>query len=160
LPRLPGVEWSEQYKLWRYGFQRGFVVQATFANGRAYRDHAEAAFAATPLEEVRFTRLTARTGKAVAAPPLPARLGHPGVGILRAGTVGELNRPTNELGEGGVLLASSPHLGRLRTLDLDGNGVGDAGAGALAANAALRGLHWLKLTANRVGPAGAAALAA
>src|SRR5262245_6565393 len=89
LPRLPGVEWSEQYKLWRYGFQRGFVVQATFANGRAYRDHAEAAFGATPLEEVRFTRLTARTVKAVAASPLLARLRHLDVGILRAGTVGE-----------------------------------------------------------------------
>jgi uncharacterized protein (TIGR02996 family) len=56
-----------------------------------------------------------------------------------------------------AVLAGSPHFCRLRTLDLDGCQVGDAGAQALAA-----GTYWalttLQLRANRIGDAGAEAL--
>jgi uncharacterized protein (TIGR02996 family) len=160
LPWRTGVEWCAAYKQWRHGFKRGFVVQATFSSSKAFRDTADAVFAATPLEEVRFTRLTDRTVKPVAASPYLARVRYLDVGVLTFGTIGELNRPTNELGEaGGVTLLSSPHLTRLEKLDLDGNAVGDAGMAALAASPHLGRLRSISATANQIGPAGARALA-
>jgi uncharacterized protein (TIGR02996 family) len=161
LPWPTGVVWCDAYKQWRYGFRRGFVIQATFSSARAYKAAADAVFAATPLEEVRFARLTDRTVKQVAASPYLARLSDLDVSVLTFGTIGELNRPSNELGEsGGAVLLSSPHVGRLQTFNLNGNAVGDPGMAALAANPHFQSLRWLSAEGNGVGPVGARSLTA
>jgi uncharacterized protein (TIGR02996 family) len=57
------------------------------------------------------------------------------------------------------LLAESPHLAGLRSLDLSGNDVGDAGVTAIASSRYLTRLDTLRLFANHIGDAGVAALA-
>jgi uncharacterized protein (TIGR02996 family) len=63
-------------------------------------------------------------------------------------------------GEAFDCLADSPRLGGLRSLNLQGNPIGDAGAAALARSPHLTGLTFLDLGYCEIGPAGAAALAA
>jgi uncharacterized protein (TIGR02996 family) len=160
LPWPTGVRWCAKYKHWEGGFARGFVAQAEFSSSKTFRASADAVFGATPLEEVRFKRLTPRTVKSVADSPYLARLRELDVGILTFGTLGELHQPTNELGQiGGVILLSSPHLTRLEDLNLEGNDIGDAGIGALAASPHLGRLRWLRAEANDIGPEGGRALA-
>jgi len=55
---------------------------------------------------------------------------------------------------------ASPHLGRIRSLDLSARGVDDAAIEALAASPHARGLRWLDLSKNQIGRAGLDALAA
>jgi uncharacterized protein (TIGR02996 family) len=62
--------------------------------------------------------------------------------------------------DGAKKLARSPHLARLRVLDLeDGNAIGNVGLEALADSPHLGALTALKLRSNSIGPAGARALA-
>jgi uncharacterized protein (TIGR02996 family) len=61
---------------------------------------------------------------------------------------------------GAQALAASPHLGRLTSLDLAHNEIGDAGAQALAASPHLARLTTLELGDNAITYAGARALAA
>ena len=61
---------------------------------------------------------------------------------------------------GAAALAASPHLARLGLLYLSNNGIGAAGAAALAASPHLAQLSSLDLKHNDIGDAGAAALAA
>jgi hypothetical protein len=63
------------------------------------------------------------------------------------------------LGEGTRHLAQSPCLSALRRLNLDGCGIGDAGAAHLAASATLRELRHLHLVGNGIGDTGVKALA-
>jgi uncharacterized protein (TIGR02996 family) len=71
-----------------------------------------------------------------------------------------LNLDGSGLGDEGVAcLVSSPHLGGLETFGLGDNGIGDAGAQRLAASPNLPRLATLTLSANRIGDAGAVALA-
>jgi hypothetical protein len=55
-------------------------------------------------------------------------------------------------------LAACPHLGRLHTLDLRGNRIGDAGVIALAASPHLANLRHLNLSTNNLSRAGLDAL--
>ena len=55
-------------------------------------------------------------------------------------------------------IAGSAKLSSLGTLDLSANGIGDAGAKALASSPHLKGLTKLEMFANDVGPKGKAAL--
>lgn len=57
-------------------------------------------------------------------------------------------------------LFRSPHLGRLVSLELWDNKIGDAGLKALAASPHLRKLRWLGLAGNKLTPVGIEALAA
>ncbi len=57
-------------------------------------------------------------------------------------------------------LFASPHLERIRSLNLIDNELGDDEAVLLADSYRLRGLRWLDLSSNRIGPAGLEALAA
>jgi uncharacterized protein (TIGR02996 family) len=61
--------------------------------------------------------------------------------------------------DGARALAASPHLGRLRTLDLYRNDIGDAGMEALAGAAWLRGLQSLNAIENGLSAAGLRSLA-
>jgi uncharacterized protein (TIGR02996 family) len=63
-------------------------------------------------------------------------------------------------GEGLAALLGSPHLRRLRELDLGAAGIGEAGARALAAWPGLARLSILGLSGNAIGDGGAGALAA
>jgi uncharacterized protein (TIGR02996 family) len=66
----------------------------------------------------------------------------------------------SRLGDAGaVVLANSPHLRRLKVLNLRGQEIGPAGARALAASPNLAGLRALDLQENNLGPEGARALA-
>jgi uncharacterized protein (TIGR02996 family) len=72
----------------------------------------------------------------------------------------ELDLEHNDLGdEEALLLASSPHLGAVESLLLWSNRIGDAGARALASSPKLPALTRLDLSANAIGDAGALALA-
>jgi uncharacterized protein (TIGR02996 family) len=57
-------------------------------------------------------------------------------------------------GPGCAALARSPHLARLRVLNLGGNKIGDEGARALAASPYLGGLWHLTVTTDRIRPLG------
>ena len=59
-----------------------------------------------------------------------------------------------------TLLSMAAHLGGLKSLLLRENGIGDAGAAALARSPHLAGLAVLDLAGNRIGTAGARSLAA
>jgi uncharacterized protein (TIGR02996 family) len=62
--------------------------------------------------------------------------------------------------DGARRLARSPHLARVRILDLeDGNAIGNVGLEALAASPFLAGMTALRLRSNAIGPAGVRALA-
>jgi uncharacterized protein (TIGR02996 family) len=57
-------------------------------------------------------------------------------------------------------LFASPHLGRIRALNLYDNGIGDDGVAALAASPHLGNLRWLNLQLNKITAVGAEALVA
>jgi hypothetical protein len=61
---------------------------------------------------------------------------------------------------GAQVLATSPHLAQLTELRLNTNGIGDAGVRALAASSYLRNLRRFSLLGTHFGDEGAAALAA
>jgi Ran GTPase-activating protein (RanGAP) involved in mRNA processing and transport len=71
----------------------------------------------------------------------------------------ELEFRGNVGARGAVALAQSPHLKRMRVLELRGCDLGEQGAAALAGSASLAGLVTLNLGSNAIGPAGAQALA-
>jgi uncharacterized protein (TIGR02996 family) len=73
----------------------------------------------------------------------------------------ELDLGACHLGEAGArAVADWPLLGRLTALHLSGNGIGDAGARALAESPGTAGLTSLRLAANDITAVGASALAA
>jgi uncharacterized protein (TIGR02996 family) len=57
-------------------------------------------------------------------------------------------------------LFGSPHLARIKSLNLTANALGDAGAALLAGSPHLANLEWLDLSRNQIGAAGLEALAA
>jgi uncharacterized protein (TIGR02996 family) len=97
LPKLAGVTWGT--------YRRGFVASAVVRNVQTFRKHAAALFAATPVEDVTFQRLTPSTARTLAALPALAR--------LRGLTVGP-----GAGGDGLRAILLSPHLAKLARLDL------------------------------------------
>jgi uncharacterized protein (TIGR02996 family) len=57
-------------------------------------------------------------------------------------------------------VARSPHLARVRTLDLENNSLDDEALWTLAGSANVNGLEWLDLAKNPIGAGGKSALAA
>ncbi len=89
----------------------------------------------------------------------------PGLGPLLADSpdlakLSSLDVSDNDLGIDGVrALTASTRLGQLRELDLGGNDIGDDGASAVAHSAALAGLETLNVSGNSIADSGATALA-
>jgi uncharacterized protein (TIGR02996 family) len=133
LPKLPGVEWA-------LSFPRGFVGEVTFADVKAFRRHADAVFAGTPVEDIHFKRLHPREAGIVAASPYLARLIALELGPVAGGRgIGPA---------GAAAVANSPHLAKLEYLNLDGHLIGTAGVEALAASEHLPNLRQIVLTRN------------
>jgi uncharacterized protein (TIGR02996 family) len=167
LPSLPGVRWGD--------WERGFVGDATVAHAKAFREQADALFAAAPIQGLAFLmRVTARTVAEVMASPYLARLTYLSlynnpIGDAGAAAVAASPRLTNlanlSLGCCGLhdaaaeALAAAPHL-RPRILGLFDNAIGPAGARALASSSFLEGAVELALQQNVLGDDGAKALAA
>ncbi|HEY8504968.1 MAG TPA: TIGR02996 domain-containing protein [Gemmataceae bacterium] len=102
LPRIPGVSWHHR-------FWRGFVSGADVAGWRFFRRHADALFAATPVQFLHFTRLMQDQCPELVASPYLGRL----LGLNLSGTF---------IGDEGVrTLAECPGLAGLQTLELRGN---------------------------------------
>jgi len=141
LPVLPGVSWLGA------GFRGGFVHEVAFRPATAFRQHADAVFACTPIDSVSLERLTPESLREVLDSPL--------LGLLEClslyGGYGD---------EGMRLLAGCPHLSRLTSLFVMEDGCGDDGAEALAGSPYLGGLRSLYMTNHHVGDRGALALAA
>lgn len=129
-------------------FRRGFVDELAL-DAKVFLDRTVEIARVVPLRHLRLWRAGDHAEGLAAAPYLG------GVATLIFG-----DYFTSPLGaRGAAALARSPHLGRLRVLQLYGNNVGDAGTAALADAAWLRGLHTLFLSQNEVTAAGAASLA-
>jgi uncharacterized protein (TIGR02996 family) len=140
LPAPPGVSW------WGSGFKGGFVHEVSFRGAAAFREHAEAVFASTPIDSVALERLTPESLRDVLTSPLLRRLEC----LSLFGGYGD---------EGMRLLAGCPHLTRLTSLFVMEDGCGDAGAEALAAGPYLGTLRTLHMENHHVGDRGALALA-
>jgi uncharacterized protein (TIGR02996 family) len=141
LPTLAGVKWHAGW------FDRGFIDAFAFQSAKAFRQHAEAVFAASPVAEVEVRRVTDRTVREVLASPLLARL-------RKLYLVGRFTDV------GVTLVAACPALERLHALCLWGGGCGDAGAEAIARSPHLGRLKCLSFYGHRrIGDRGALALA-
>jgi uncharacterized protein (TIGR02996 family) len=138
LPALPGVKWGD---VW---FDRGFVESVQFRSGKAFTAHADAVFAATPVQRLDVSQLTDRTIAVVLRSPYLGRLRQL---ILRG----------NYDATGVRLLADCPHLGELESLCLWG-ACGDDAAVAVAACPSLGGLVTLSFSNQRFTDRGATAL--
>jgi uncharacterized protein (TIGR02996 family) len=139
LPRLPGMKWE------RF-FTRGFIDEVTFQSVKAFREHGEAVFSASPVETLWIRRVTARTIQTVCASGLLARVRYLGL----RGRLGDT---------GASSVAGCPNLTRLRTLCLWGSDVGDAAAEALARSRYLANLEGLSFSDHTISDRGALALA-
>jgi uncharacterized protein (TIGR02996 family) len=137
LPRCKGLDW----RFWRG--MPGWVVADSFAT---LRRHADALFAAAPLERVTFRSLRAVRGLA-AWPRLP-RLRALDAAGLRVGSALAL------------ALAASPYAAGLERLDLSNNVLADPSAAALAASPHLNRLTRLDVRHTGLSAAAVAALVA
>jgi uncharacterized protein (TIGR02996 family) len=138
LPRLRGVKW------WTNWFERGFVSTVTVASARASADHADAVFAASPVDAVEIRRVAERTLGRVLGSRYLSRLKW----LCLRGARGEV----------APQVADCPHLTRLDRLLIWGSFT-DAGAEALAAGRYLGGLKMLSLSGHSLTDRGARALA-
>jgi uncharacterized protein (TIGR02996 family) len=140
LPRLKGIGWKR--------FWRGFVSGAEVSRWRHFRSQADALFAATPIQFLRFQALMPEQCQELAASPYLARL----TGL-------DLNGTTP--GDAGVAaLAGCPFLASLQFLGLNGphhgpilhylsqGAFGNAGAYALASSPYLNRLERLTVSRN------------
>jgi uncharacterized protein (TIGR02996 family) len=165
LPELDGVTWGD--------FRRGFVAKAEVTNFRAFRTHSQTLFAAAPIEEIYFRKLTPNTAGQLARSPLLARLrrltlwssgaGPDGLeALLRSPYLTELVSLTlehEEIGPGVLAALGEVRLDGLTHLALERNHLGDDGVKALAESLHFPRLESLSLSRNELGDAGAASLA-
>jgi uncharacterized protein (TIGR02996 family) len=142
LPGLPGVTWVT----FPHPFVRGFAHAVGIKHGKAWREHADVAFAAAPVSSLTCGgTFSARTSRPIHASPL-------------LGRVAEFQGAHFDT-EGAEAFATNPHLvGRLRKLRISSAQDADAVAAVLARASGIRNLEWLGFGA--VGVAGVAALAA
>jgi uncharacterized protein (TIGR02996 family) len=141
LPGLPGVTWAT----YPHPFVRGFAYAVGIKHGKAWREHADVAFAAAPVSSLTCGgTFSARTSRPIHASPL-------------LGRVAEF-RGAHFDTEGAEAFVTNSHLvGRLRKLQISNAPDADAVAAVLARASGLRNLEWLGFGA--VGVAGVAALA-
>jgi uncharacterized protein (TIGR02996 family) len=129
LPSIKGMNWD--------GFRRGFVATAIFTSFAELRANAAACWAATPLEAI-TVRWPRRKEKVETLGPI-AGLRHLSINmrVLEQREV--------------VRLAASPLLSTLRTLTIDGGGLGVEGVRHLLASPHLGNLTALRLPNNDIG---------
>jgi uncharacterized protein (TIGR02996 family) len=130
-------------------FRRGFVAEVNSTVAYFLRG-APTLFRVTPVQRIKFYRAKGRIADLAACRHLE-RL--PGLSFFHILEVGD---------EGTALLARSPHLARLRRLELAGGGrfhLGPGAAEALAESETLNHLIQLDLPSNRLGRDGGEALA-
>jgi uncharacterized protein (TIGR02996 family) len=155
LPQLRGVEWHDTH------FERGFVCWVTFSSPNKFREHAEAVFAAAPVDFVRVYSVHERTARHVLRSPLLARIKNLVlVGNLIAKVMRELGDCAaltrledlwlrdSVTDEGALALAESPYLGRLKNLTIMWHEFTPAGVRALVRSERLAALGHLYLTPN------------
>jgi uncharacterized protein (TIGR02996 family) len=135
-----GVQW------WSGWFCRGFLGFVDFLTAKAFREHGEAVFNSSPVQQVHFTRATDRTLRTILPSPLLGRLAN----LVLVGKMSDAAV---------ARVAECPHLGRLESLSIWADGFGDAGAEALAASPHLGSLKKLSLSRHDIGDRGAMALA-
>jgi uncharacterized protein (TIGR02996 family) len=142
-----GKTWYRPFKglFARYEFRRGFIERVTM-KAKAFVEDGERILALTPLRYVKL-RDPKDHIRALA-------------GCVRLARLDALDLNYGKLGAGRAeLLFSSPHLGRLRLLDLGNNNIGQSGVQALAAaTPRLSGLRLLALDDNNLGDTGATTL--
>jgi uncharacterized protein (TIGR02996 family) len=137
LPRFKGIEWGD--------FNRGLIEEVQAQNEGPVVKHAEEIFAVPGIHMLRLWRLI----NAAALARVPELVRVRALRLVAGRAEAEVLRP----------LFASPHLGQLRILDLHGNYARDAGAADLA-DGRFPDLMELWLGSNGIGDAGAAALAA
>ena len=152
LPAPAGVEW------WKSLWGRGFMFAVTFAWPKAFTNHADAVFAAAPVQLVKVDKVGDRTIGRVLQSDYLKRLN----ALIFAGTYGvaavrqiaacpnfaRLDALSIWGGcpdEGAEALAASPHLGSLTCLSLSNHTLTDRGVTALLDAEQLRGLTSLVL---------------
>ncbi len=145
------TDWEKEVPAWArrlVEFQRGFIakVQGTALD---FLKSADGLFHRAPVQAIHFRSYSERVGE-LARSPFLARL-------TTLSFRGEYGDCLDE--KGARLLARSPHLSRLRVLDLGLCAIGPAGMKALAGAATLARLTTLVLNGNAIRPAGAQALA-
>jgi uncharacterized protein (TIGR02996 family) len=149
LRTIVGSTWELQRGEVGGRFQRGFIEVLTL-NANTFLRRAHDLFRLTPLQHLRL----------LGAGPLAATLANSS--YLEFLTVLEFNDyfsdPVDAVGA--CALAASPHLRRLRVLNLFGNNLGPEGAAALAAATWLPRLAELNLNNNGIGDYGGESLAA
>jgi uncharacterized protein (TIGR02996 family) len=138
-----------------YKFRRGFVEEMNLPLA-AFTAAGERLCRMTPLRHLKIRSQTHRPDfaesiEAFAASPWLARLSSLDLSPYYLNGFGP---------EGMALLARSPFLRRLTTLNLYRNDIGNEGAAALAEAPWLAGLRWLNLTDNQLTPDGLHALRA
>jgi uncharacterized protein (TIGR02996 family) len=128
LPTGAGVEWSHCY-------ERGFRCMVTFSSMKTVRAHADAVFAAAPIDTVIVKRLQPLVVAPLLALPWVPRL----KALHLSGNVGAI---------GAESVAHSEALRRLEHLDLSNSTMTDAGLRALASSTNLPNLRRLGLKDN------------
>jgi uncharacterized protein (TIGR02996 family) len=150
LPRADGIQWREG--MWT----RGFIGGVTFSSPKAFADHADAVFAAAPVQFLEVGLATDQTIGVVLRSEYLKRLrqlifpGQYGVAAVRQmaacphlahlGSLCVWGGCTDEAAE---LLAASPHLGGLTMLSLLNHALTDRGVTALIESEQLRGVNSL-----------------
>ena len=165
-------KWVGPLRKWlsAWEFQRGFVQGITL-KAHTLLERADTLFRLAPLRHAEIHRI-GKFGQALAACPHLARLFSLRIRQLSATDVADflgsphlesltaLDLEGNGIGDAGVIaLTTSPHLPRLSVLDLARNSIQDQGAEALAESPHFARLHSLNLVRNHIGDAGAGALA-
>jgi uncharacterized protein (TIGR02996 family) len=117
-----------------WAFHRG-IIDSVSVTAAQFLGSGETIFAVAPVRKVRFLDVGEHLARLVES------------SLLRH--VGELDLSANNLGDRGpMLLARSPHVGRLDALDLGFNDIGSPGLRALADSPGLGGLRSLRVNDN------------
>ncbi len=148
LPKVSGAKWT--------GFRRGLVAEVSFRSFQAMREHAHACRAIAPVEAVAVNWPRRRESRKEVPPIAELReltldgrpfdreiawlAASPQLATLH--TLSVLGLTVDDLAQ----LLASPHLGRLRVLNLLSNGLGNAGVRVLTEAGTLTALEELDLT--------------
>jgi uncharacterized protein (TIGR02996 family) len=139
LPDLTYIHWGE--------FHRGFVASISCLVA-SLRDHGADAFAAVPIEHVRFFG------------PMRVAVAQELAGVEWLARILRLDLKSHQIGgQGLAAILQSPFLGRPYALDLEGNAIGTPGARKVAECPRLSELRELQLGSNGILDDGVEAIA-